>query len=176
MRRIYSISLVGVFIVNTMGLISILFFHHYQVHKYIESIIRTENHSVLLHQLKITSDESDKLIWYKDGHEFRYQGNMYDVVRTEIQNDGTTIYHCVKDEKENEIYRDFADDFNHTSPGQNQDRNLVLQLFKFLSNIFITLSSGTFTDVNEIQKSRFNYMDTFHPVYLSIICEPPDIV
>ncbi len=176
MRRIYSISLAGLFMVNTIGLISILSFHHYRLNTYIESIIRTENQFVILHQLRITSDESDKLIWFRDGREFRYLGHMYDVVHIENKNDGTIIYHCIKDEKENAIYRDIADDFNHSSPGQNHDRTLVLQIFKFLSSILITPSPGTFIDGNQILKNRFTYMDTFKPVYLSITCEPPDII
>lgn len=175
MRSVYSISLAGLFILNSIGGIGILCYHHYRIHSYIESI-RTENYSGQLHQFEFNDQESDDLIWFKDGREFSHLGRMYDVVRTEVTNDGRTVYHCIRDEKENEIFGDMANNFSHSTSGPNQDHNLMLQFFRFLSNILIVPPSVAFTDHHEILKDLFSYKEAFHTVYISVACEPPDIL
>ena len=172
MRQFYSISLAGLFIVNTITGILVLCLHHFRM----ESIIHTNHDSGIDIQLKLTDDELSDLIWFKKGREFSYRGHMYDVIRSERNNDGTTIYHCISDEKESELHRNIIDDHNPLLPGQQHHRTLVIQLFKFLSNILIDPPAGTFTYESEILTSRFNYMDKVHPGYSSVICEPPDFI
>lgn len=175
MRRAYSISLIAVFVLNTIGGIGILGFHHYRVHSYIRSIIRAEQYSGILTQLIISPLEADQLNWFEKGREFNYKGDMYDIVRTEASEDGVVIYHCIKDEKEKEIYRDLVSDFEQSSPAQKNARMLALELFKFLSNLLIESVQDHITHSSESHRSVFSYTEYLFPVYLSISVEPPDI-
>ena len=149
--------------------------HHYKVHSNIESIIRDQNHSENLDKITITSVDSDKLIWFKDGREFSYKGHMYDIVRMEKHPDGSIVYHCFKDEKEKEIYRNIESAFNHSSPAEQHDRTLVLQIFKILSNVFIPHLNGTYTFESETLNRNFIYLDKNEQTSLSVSCEPPDL-
>lgn len=44
--------------------------------------------------------------WIKPGREFRYKGEMYDVVKTGV--DGQNVlYHCIRDSREKKLIDDF---------------------------------------------------------------------
>ena len=126
-------------------------------------------------KITITSVDSDKLIWIKDGREFSYKGHMYDIVQMEKHPDGNIVYHCFKDEKEKELYQNIESEFNHSSPGQQHDRTLVLHFFKILSNVFIPHHNGTYTFESETLNRNFFYLDKNEQTSLSGSCEPPDI-
>ena len=176
MRRIYSISIAGLFILNSIAGICILCFHHYRMEVTIASIIRNENYSGNLHQLEFSNKEADDLIWFKDGREFIHHGQMYDVVRTDVKDDGRVIYHCIKDEKENEIYNSIAYDVSHSSSGPSHDRHLLLQFFRLLSNPVIIPVSVMIHEQPVSQNALFSYSEASRAVYLSVASEPPDVI
>jgi hypothetical protein len=173
MRQLYSISLAGLFILNTIGGVCLLSLHHLRIRNYVEDFLGDEVPSTVT-QLKITKDEANDLLWLEDHHEFIYHGSMYDVVRSEMNDDGSTIYYCMKDDKEKEIYKGMNSVMNHSSPVQHHDCTLVLQFFKILSNVFIPHLNGTITLENETLKRKFFYQDKIQQTTLSIPCEPPD--
>lgn len=55
-------------------------------------------------QISITTENHRQLDW-KHEKEFRYKRTMYDIVKTEIIDDTTTIYHCVTDKQETILLR-----------------------------------------------------------------------
>jgi len=173
MRQLYSISLAGLFILNTIGGVCFLSLHHLRMWNYVEEFLDDEVTSTVT-QLKITKDEAHNLQWLEDHHEFVYHGSMYDVVRSQMNDDGSTIYFCIKDEKEKEFYKDIIDESNPSSPLQPHDRTFVLQFFKIISNVFIPHHYGTITFENATLKRNFFYQDKIQQTTLSIPCEPPD--
>jgi len=174
MRIVWSVSLVLLFLANTIGSISLLFIHRHEMRELIRELTGSENSSADLTTLTFSDEESNQLIWFKADHEFRYNNHMYDVIKKENKEDGCIVYHCIKDEKENEIYKDIFEELNAPSPGQNEDCSIVLQLFKFLSELQVIPSSYVQGDRNVNLKNGFTYLESFHQVYLSIACEPPD--
>ncbi|MFZ1678434.1 MAG: hypothetical protein WAT91_14235 [Saprospiraceae bacterium] len=170
----YPLSLLILFIANTIGGISILVFHHLRINEYVESIIRDGNYNIPIDEVFISPHDVDKLIWLKDNQEFSYKGHMYDVVCTDVRND-TMIYHCINDKKEESLINEIANNDNHPFPGQHQDSRIVLQFFKIISEIVIahSVNSEIVADVNFT--SSYTYQDIYYPVYLNTSCEPPDI-
>ena len=53
--------------------------------------------------IKFSALELKNADW-EDAEEFFYDGSMYDVVKTEIDENGLKHYYCIKDHKENYIY------------------------------------------------------------------------
>lgn len=78
----------------------------YQVKKEIKHRIKAGVPENELDLVKIPQEwekQGNKDFRWVEGHEFRYKGEMYDVVRQESHGD-ETWYYCVKDEKENELF------------------------------------------------------------------------
>ncbi|MBC7883994.1 MAG: hypothetical protein H7X99_00865 [Saprospiraceae bacterium] len=173
MRSFYSLSLLLLFIVNTIGGICILRFHHHHIKEYIESILRNGNLQIHLTEIVISDNESDQLIWLKENFEFRYKGKMYDVICTEHKKD-TTIYFCLNDKTEEGLIREFAINGNHPFPGQHPDSAIVLQFFKIIYEIILIPSLTSDLVMTETPKINFGQLHTYHPIYLTLSGEPPD--
>lgn len=173
-RHFYSLSILILFIANTIGGICFLSFHHFRINDYVESIIRDGNYHIPLDEIVITSETADQLIWLDDNLEFSYQGHMYDLVCTDVRND-TIIYHCINDKTEESLIHEIANNDNHPFPGQHQDSRIVLQFFKIISEIVIEPSANANKVTDENLRNLFSYNTIFYPVYLSLSCEPPDI-
>jgi hypothetical protein len=174
MRSFYSISLAGLFLVNTFAGLGILCLHQIKINAYIESIILEDGPGATL--FKFTFDESTPLQWFDKGHEFKYKGIMYDVVRSEHNTSGRTTYYCISDKEESNIYNIFAGEFNPSSSNSNNDRALALQVFKIFSNLSLIHSLQSIPVLNEVHKCNINYKVSFQEVCLSVACEPPDAV
>lgn len=57
------------------------------------------------------------LDWYEDNQEFRYQGKMYDIVRSETKNN-IRYYYCINDTQEDDLFASLGE---HISKHVNQD-------------------------------------------------------
>lgn len=89
------------FLFNLSGYIVIFNFYQYVVRNEIKQKIKL---SVPENQLNIIKfEKNQKIPWVKKGKEFIYNGNMYDVVRTENINN-QTIFYCILDFKETELF------------------------------------------------------------------------
>ncbi|MBY0534968.1 MAG: hypothetical protein K2P88_03880 [Chitinophagaceae bacterium] len=58
----------------------------------------------------VSFSASDKIIWEEEAKECYYQGDLYDVVRSELKN-GQTYYYCVKDGDESELVKNYTSHF-----------------------------------------------------------------
>ena len=95
-------------------MIAVLFFGmtgYYSVFKLQQFTIRKEIKAQLkksipreqLHQIIVKDNESDKLEWEERGKEFRYMGELYDVVFSE-KKAGAVYYFCLKDKEETSLF------------------------------------------------------------------------
>ncbi len=174
MARLSSISLLFLFLFNLIGGISLLLIQRHKRHEAVEAMIASEAYGHRLTQLHITSDHKDDIKWVESDKEFRYQGEMYDVVRTETLADGSMIYHCIPDHAETHLYKEIESNLAGSPIGHHSDRLIVLQLFKFLSN-FLDEASGTrSTGLYSIQKASKYYFVSFPEVSLTLPAQPPD--
>jgi len=173
MRSFYSLSLLLLFIANTIGGVCILHFHHIRIKENVKSIICNGHHQIPIVELVIPVDQSAEVIWLEDRREFSYREEMYDVVCIEVKKD-TTIYHCIHDKIEKGLRQEIADNTHQPFPGQYQDRSVALQFFKIIAHIIITQSSFSDLVFNEKLRSIFTYQHIFQPVCLSQSGEPPD--
>lgn len=144
------------------------------MHHHIEEIIHGKHYSGLLTQLTFSQEEVQSLTWFKDGHEFRYRDEMYDVVRTIITDQCDVIYHCIKDEKESELYKDIERDLA-SSDNTSGGRNFALQLFNFLSHMYFTTPDTDHIVMCDPPQKPRTSLDFFPVVYGKVACEPPDV-
>ena len=175
MRRLLSLSLVVIFLANAVGNIGLLIIHRFEMHEHIKKLIRSGKEDRDQVQLRFCPEESDRLIWFDEGHEFRFQGHMYDLIKKVEQDDGSVIFFCIRDDEENKIFRYIFEALEWPSEKSNEDCTLVLQLFKSLSEFVIDPFYDNSIELYESLRDRFVYNEFSLEVYLSINCEPPDI-
>lgn len=103
MKKIISISLLSVFLFNTMG--------YYIAFKAIQ--IRIENEiEQKVHQginaygfsiLVINKNSIKNIQWMCDDNEVKYNGEFYDIIRSDNKPDGIILY-CTRDKQEDILY------------------------------------------------------------------------
>ena len=70
-----------------------------------------------------------------DEGEFRYDGNMYDVVRQEAHGD-TTWYYCLSDEKETQLFANLDDLVKREMSRDTEQKQRLVRLLDWLGSLF----------------------------------------
>ena len=133
-------------------------------------------HTVPLEDLvliSIENSESSLLTWTKPNKEFRYQGQMYDIVEKKIK--GSKIeYRCLHDFKESKLFENLdihiKNYISHHPEQQNKTKNflnIVAKLFFFQRN---TLSLETFCYT---RKTPSTFLQNYKSIALDLRYPPP---
>jgi len=123
---------------------------------------------------KISFDFSEvlnKIIWTRKGKEFKFNDEMYDIVKVEIKNNMVT-YFCIHDKDEKELTQVFDTLVkNNNTNNTKNDINLLKELSKYnlyLNNIFI---------LNPTACSQNIYIkDLYISIFEDINLPPPKLV
>lgn len=102
MKRTIAIVFLVLYAYNIAGYLAVFKAMQYHVRKEIKRQIKEAVPQKDLVLITIAEGEESALHWIKD-HEFRYLGNLFDVVRHRTQND-TTYYYCVNDTHEELLF------------------------------------------------------------------------
>ncbi|MFN0158357.1 MAG: hypothetical protein ACKVRP_09845 [Bacteroidota bacterium] len=102
MKRIVSIVLIALYLYNLFGYMGTFLIAQAQIRKEIKQLIKQSVPEEKLVRISITSETASSLEWIKS-FEFRYQGKLFDIMRTEHAGD-TTHYTCINDVKEQGLF------------------------------------------------------------------------
>lgn len=94
-----------------------------------------------LHVISIHPNNASDLNWQKE-NEFIYQGNMYDVVRKEVLEDATIVYHCINDKQEAQLFANLDEMVKKHMDTDSPANKTAKKLFKIFS----------LSDVQELHK------------------------
>lgn len=70
--------------------------------------------------IEVETAHPEGIQWIKPGKEFRYKGDMYDVVRSSVQGK-KTVYHCIRDKKEKQLISHF---YRHQKAKKDLEKKL----------------------------------------------------
>lgn len=134
---------------------------------------------------------------WKHEAEFRYNGTMYDIVRTEILNDSTQIFHCVNDVQETILFQDLeklleeqlminlSSENNKLGKKESTKSKNSPTSAKTLYKVLAKYTAATqlhFLDTDWIafslkeEKTLFCYFNHYHSLHLDIQNPPPENV
>ena len=141
MRILLAISLLLLLLFQTASYLLVFKIQQYQIRKEIKQQIKAgvpEDELVLLKiPLSLESSAHNDQFQRIHDREFRYQGEMYDIVRQEQHGD-TTWYYCLWDEKESELFAQLdeqvAQQMNQ-NPAQKKQHE---QLDRLLHALYLT--------------------------------------
>ena len=95
----------------------------YHLRKEMIERIKEDIPSSELTSITMTSENKTNFDW-RDTNEFKYEGVMYDVVKTEKVNSETTVFYCLTDHLEMKLLAQLETQKNKNS---NQDKNSPLK-------------------------------------------------
>lgn len=176
MTRLSSITLLLLFLLNLIGGTSLLLIQRFKRHEAVESMISSEAYRHHLTRLHIAVDQQDEIKWVEADKEFRYQGEMYDLVRTEIYADGSITYYVIPDHAETHLYSEIESNLDGMPLSHHGDRMIVLQLFKCLASFQDEMPQDKTINLYTAQKINSFYLVSFPDVNLSLPSKPPEQV
>ena len=170
MKKILSILLVFVFFYSFVG---------YYLNFAIEQCgIKEEVKEKIIHHLpdkyltiiKVSSKDRKKITWTEEGNEFRFGGDLYDVVKTRQEN-GITYYSCFCDVKENQLIANLdklvKDQTDHSKSRTIQKR---LQINLFFHDGMLSKS------LNNAPVDYFSYTPGYKLIYTDVLSPPPRLL
>ncbi|MCB0445850.1 MAG: hypothetical protein KDC68_09415 [Gelidibacter sp.] len=173
MKRAIAIALASIFTFNILGNYALLMVHKYEVKRELISFLKTGVADAQLTLIKITSKNKKDLYW-KEAHEFKYKGEMYDVVKTEKKDANTTIYYCITDSKERQLLTDLENQTDKNKTSKNSKINTSKVVIKIIPKEEFDPNLPVLPLKNKTITSQ--YLSFYHSVKIDIESPPPNLV
>jgi hypothetical protein len=129
-----AIVLLVVLASNLAGIFIFFEFQKWDIRNEIKQHIKQDIPDSELSIIAINAGNADSLEWF-DETEFKYNGQLYDVVRTKITDDHQTIYYCISDTKETDLFASKADLINKIINSKKNCKQPVNNLFNLFSQL-----------------------------------------
>jgi hypothetical protein len=120
----------------------------------------------------MTSKNKHELNW-RDKHEFRYKGTLYDVVKTRIVSSEITEYYCITDHMEMKLLSKLEKQRDNNSKQDKNNRN------KGSIKLFFNLNSEKQKPLVLKELKSFNIpheIDIYNTISLDIPSPPPNVI
>ncbi len=108
MKRAIAIVILSLYLYNFVGYLALFAFLQYRVRADMKTKIKSsvpESELVLLAFPSQALEEGSCALQWLDDHEFRYDGNMYDIVGVHLRAD-STFFLCLNDTQEEKLFED----------------------------------------------------------------------
>jgi len=116
-----------------------------------------------------TNKEYNNLNWIKK-HEFRYKGEMYDVLSEKIHKDGVVVY-CYHDKKDSWLYNELAKQNSNSSANSGKARNMQ----RLLQSVTFVYIAPLFWEPIVMNTGKVFYNDKInnYSSFISEVISPP---
>jgi hypothetical protein len=168
MKKFFSISLILVLLYSVLGFYLNFKIEQFWIKEEIEQRIINHLPEKDLTLIKISSANSEKIHWTEEGKEFKFDDEMYDVVKTRSAND-TTYYYCFNDEKENKLMY-FVDKLvKEQTTGNSKSRSI--QKKQVITYFFQQILHTQF--INEKSICYLDFSSNYKPIIKEVLSPPP---
>lgn len=149
MKKILAIFIVVLLLFNSMGYYIVFKATQYAIKKEIKNIIKQGVPDKDFSLIKVAAADFQKraaLEWL-DKKEFRYQGQMFDVVRYNTCND-TTYYYCINDKQEEKLFSNLDKLIEHHSKKTDATRSKARGIYKNIIRHYVVNSKTSNSPVS----------------------------
>lgn len=177
-RRCFALIFLFSFLFNYFGVFTFFKVQQLVIRREIKRQIKAGVPDEELHILSFSASEADRLEWEEEGREFRWKGQMYDVVRKEIA--GNTVhYYCINDSEETELFlalddmvRKYIDD--DTGPVSSTTRKVT----KAVKSLKFSTTEASHLALNVVSQVAFESFDSTFPSspFIELSGPPPKSV
>lgn len=139
MKKIVSILLIFLIFFQLFGFFVVFKYLQWDIKKQIKTAIKKgvpENELVVFRFPNNKKLQRKLGIRWIEGHEFKYNGNMYDVVKS-VKKGNEVFYYCINDQQEKSLFANLKEQVDNAI-NNDTTKSKTLQLFKKMNfNYFI---------------------------------------
>jgi len=175
-RSLICLMLIASMVVAFSGHFGLFKVKQYKARKEIKAIIKAgvpDSLRVNFYLDEIQSD-SKSFVWIHS-KEFRYQGQMYDVV-SEFEENGRVVLSCIHDVKESGLFADLDQMIAKQMNADSQHQNSRQQWIKLFQSLFYSQNQNASQNYQEHQKHTFFIWVNFLSVSFNPESPPPEFI
>jgi hypothetical protein len=175
LKRIIAISLLGIFTFNLMGFFLLFKIQQFRISQETTYYIKRDVPKDKLALITITSENRSDLDW-KHEREFRYKGVVYDIVKKEMIDAHTAVYHCLTDELVTTLFLDLDELVKKNMEAKNKGNDLIKNLYElFLSGIYALPQKLIWTLFPTDSSVSYLYLTDYSSPVFDITGPPPKL-
>lgn len=171
-RTITGIFLLVVFTSNITGLLVVFKLQQLQIRREIKRQIKRGVPENELHLISVKQGQEEQLDWQNE-KEFIYKGTFYDVVRKETGVGGATLYYCINDTQEEELFANLDAIIKQYSEKQQSKGKMAKKLMKLAPVVLSRDMPGTELTVVTVDPLQGSYSNQYNSPILAIPAPPP---
>lgn len=174
MKKLLSILFILIFLYNLSGYYVVFRALQYRVRREIKHRIKQNVSDDELVLISIANDNC--LTWTKPNKEFRYKGEMYDIVSQETKED-MILYYCIHDFKESKLFADLDEHVQkHITDNPKQRKKAESLLKKITKDYFfqVLIISNSHRVPQNLKYKK--YLQAYDSIYLKVLTPPPKLV
>lgn len=172
LRTISGIFLLFVFTSNITGLLVVFKLQQLQIRKEIKRQIKRGVPENELHLISVKPGQDEQLDWQNE-KEFIYKETFYDVVRKETGVAGATLYYCINDTQEEELFANLDTLIKQYSEKQQSKGKMAKKLMKLVPVVLSKEISDSEPLEITVASLQGSYSNRYNSPVLSIPAPPP---
>jgi hypothetical protein len=131
MKKTLAIFIIVLLLFNSMGYYIVFKTMQYAIKKEIKNSIKqgVPDKNLSLIKVAVNDEQNQAEIEWLEEHEFRYRGQMFDVVRSSLSND-TSYYYCINDKQEEQLFSSLDKQIEHHSKKSDANRAKSRNIYK----------------------------------------------
>ncbi len=155
---------------------------YYIVFNMIQFQVKDEVKHILKHSvpqedlvlISISDADESQLIWTKPNKEFRFQGEMYDIVDI-IKKGNKTLYRCLHDFKESKLFAHLDVHINNYIAHNAEQQNKAKSFFNVMAKLFFFQSEESqIVGKDPIENVYYHYTENYKSVTIDLLNPPPE--
>lgn len=172
MRKIFSIVFLLVFLFNIIGYYPVFLLRQHEVKTELSQILNSQIELGVLSLLSFDQNEIQSLEWIKK-NEFRYKGEMWDIVMTEKGEDGKIYFYCFLDKKEKHLLGQLEAHVNRHIATEGRNKDNERNLTKNITKDYLPIVNEFLSPNNPIEIKFNNFLSNYHSLVLRKQKPPP---
>lgn len=175
LKKTLSIILLSIFSFNTGGFFLLFKIQQLLVIEEMKERIKQTLLPTELTLIRIDTKNHNEIEW-ENKNEFRYKGEMYDVVSTKTCEDGQVAYYCINDQKETTLFRNLDEQVKKNRDAGDKENNQAKVLLNLLSSIYCLPSAFSLMLSQNSQLLKPGGTLPYLPPVLDVSSPPPKLV
>jgi hypothetical protein len=175
MKKLITILLLALFVFDITGFFLVFNIQRSFIRNNIKHQIRQElprEHLTVI----IDSGRGKSEIKWREKDEFRYKGEMYDVVRSGTGGNGITYYYCIDDKAETQLYRKMEKLIENTVNNRDNSAMGKTYLIKLYQSVYSLVSNRFVILLQPSDIASFESINLYQSQYSDVDLPPPKFI
>ncbi len=176
LQRLVYTAILALFLLQIVGYLPVFKLKQWDIRRKMELMIKENVLNETVHRITISDDNKTQVHWERADKEFWFEGNLYDIIRSEIK-EGATIYYYLSDVKETNLTLKYAETLKKQVNVPNTEGSPSTNEWQKILKIYVPITPNYWNNYVEISVSkRLKLPTTYRHFYTSSpvnLIDPP---